>query len=412
MRNWKTISLALALFAFPVTTLAAPRGGEACREAEAAAKAASAKSPGTIELAICLDTSGSMNGLIDAARTKIWDVVSDLALATPTPKLRVALLTYGNDGLNAENGWTNIETDFTDNLDVVSQKLFALTTNGGTEYVGRVVDKAAGSLAWSKADESLKIIVVAGNESADQDPTVKYADACKKSIERGIVVNSIYCGGPTDDVAPGWKNVAQLADGHFATIDKDNGTVVVATPYDAELVELSAKLNTTYIAFGAAGEWNSANQTMQDRNALGSSSSVAAQRCVTKGGAVYDNRGWDLVDACKQADFKLESVKDEELPEAMRGKTLEEKKAYVAERTKERDAIQARVTELGSLRAKFVADEIAKRAGGDAASFDRAIRDAIRAQATARGFQFPADPVKTAAAPAGQSGAATPVGAR
>lgn len=338
-----------------------------------------------------------MNGLIDAARSKIWDIVSDLATATPTPKLRVALLTYGNDGLVAENGWTNIETDFTENLDVVSQKLFALSTNGGTEYVGRVVDKATSSLAWGKADESLKILVVAGNESADQDPTVKYPDACKRAIEKGIVVNSVYCGAPTDDVAPGWKDVARLADGHFAAIDQNNGTIVIATPFDDELVTLSAKLNTTYVPFGSGGEWNSSNQMLQDFNAMMVSGSVAAQRCVTKGGAIYDNRGWDLVDACKDSSFKLDGVKDDELPEAIRGKSLDEKKAFVAAKAKERDDVQKRVTELGVARTAFVTAELAKTNGSDKSAFDRAIRDAIRAQTTARGFAFPATPV---AAPA------------
>lgn len=401
MRTLVALSLAAAITSFGV---AAPRGGEACQQAQTAANAANVQ---TIDLAICLDTSGSMNGLIDAARTKIWDIVSDLARATPAPKLRVAVLQYGNDGLNAENGWVNVETDFTDNLDVVSQKLFGLTTNGGTELVGRVVDKATTSLAWSDAASSLRILVVAGNESADQDQTIPYRDASKRAIEKTILVNAIYCGAPTDEAAPAWKDVAILADGHFATIDQNNGTVVVATPYDTELVELSGKLNETYIGYGSAAQWNATNQVAQDFNASNSSSAAAAQRCVTKGGGLYDNRGWDLVDACKDAAFKLGEVKDEDLPEAIRGKTLAEKQAYVDAKAKERETIQARVKELGDLRSAFVAAEIAKRQGSDHSSFDRAIRDAIRAQATARGFTFPPEPA-TAAQPEAPAQPATP----
>ncbi|MHC4652135.1 MAG: hypothetical protein ACYTES_14940 [Planctomycetota bacterium] len=44
--------------------------------------------PRTVDLAICLDTSGSMSGLINAARQKLWAIVNELALAEPTPKLR------------------------------------------------------------------------------------------------------------------------------------------------------------------------------------------------------------------------------------------------------------------------------------------------------------------------------------
>ncbi len=43
--------------------------------------------PRTIDLAICLDTSGSMSGLIEAAKQKLWAIVNDLALVEPTPRL-------------------------------------------------------------------------------------------------------------------------------------------------------------------------------------------------------------------------------------------------------------------------------------------------------------------------------------
>ena len=60
------------------------------------------------------------------------------------------------------------------------------------------------------------------------------------------MINSIYCGSPTDDLVPAWREVSQLADGHFATIDHD-GTVVITSPFDDRLAELSASLNTTYV---------------------------------------------------------------------------------------------------------------------------------------------------------------------
>ncbi len=392
----RTIPTAIALSALLASSLA-PSAFARPDGAASAPPAAASAAPRTIELAICLDTSGSMNGLIDAARTKIWDIVSDLATATPQPTLKVALLTYGNDGHAAENGWTSIDVDFTENLDVVSQKLFALTTNGGTELVGRVIDRATKGLAWTPGDASLKILIVAGNESADQDVEVRYYDASKRAIEKMIVVDSIYCGAPTDDLAPAWQDVAKKADGQFAAIDQDKGTLVIATPFDGDLARLSGELNTTYVPYGAAGEWNSANQTAQDLNAASSNAAAAAQRCVTKGGGLYRNREWDLVDACQNADFKLETVKEADLPEAMRTMTPEQRKAYVSEKSAARQSIQKQIAELGEKRSLFLADAIAKRDGKDATAFDRAIRNAIRAQATARGFAFRPDPVVEAA---------------
>ncbi len=341
-----------------------------------------------VELALCLDTSGSMDGLINAARTKLWEIVNDLALAKPTPRLRVALLTYGNNGHNAQHGWVNVDVAFTEDLDLVSQRLFSLTTNGGTELVGRVLKTAGERLDWNASDDVLKLIIVAGNETADQDTTFNYRDVCKSIISSGVMINSIYCGNVADDIAPGWKEVAMLADGHFASIDHNNGTITISTPYDDELVTLSATMNRTYLAFGAQGTWSSANQTAQDGNAAAAGAAVAAQRAITKNSVLYCNAHWDLVDACKMPDFKLEDIKDEDLPEEMRGMTLEQKKAHIAKMEQERNDIQRRVADLQIKRGQFVEAELKKTADAEGKSFDAAIRTAIRAQAASKGFTF------------------------
>ena len=153
--------LLLALVAIAVAPTLA-RSDELAGPAPAPAK------PRPVDLVICLDTSGSMEGLINAARQKLWSVVSELATAKPTPDLRVALLTYGSPG-NVEAGHVVLQSDLTRDLDLISEKLFALTTSGGREYVGRVVWHALEHLTWSDGD-AVKLLFVAGNESADQDP--------------------------------------------------------------------------------------------------------------------------------------------------------------------------------------------------------------------------------------------------
>ncbi len=355
----------------------------------------------TVELAICLDTSGSMDGLIEAAKLKLWDIVNDLALATPTPRLRVALLTFGNDGHLAEDGWVRIDSPFTEDLDEISRQLFALRTNGGTEYVGRVLREAGEQLEWTASDHALKLVVVAGNESADQDQTFRYGDVCKGLISRGIMVNAIYCGNPADEIAPGWREVALLADGHYAAIDHNNGNIVIASPFDDKLAELSGAINTTYLAYGEKGVWGAANQVQQDANAQTLSSAVVAARCQSKGGALYSNEHWDLVDACRQESFKLADVKDEDLPESMRGKTLEQKQAIIAEMARKREAIQKEIADYSARRQAFVNEEMKKHQSDADRSFDTALRKAIRAQAMSKGFEFPVEP--TADEPAAQT---------
>ncbi len=192
-----------------------------------------------IDIAICLDVSNSMDGLIGSAKAKLWHIVNELARIKPTPNLRVALFSYGNDGYDAQKGWVRKDLDLTTDLDALYQKLFALTTHGGTEYVTRVCRDAVEQLEWSKDEKALKIIFVCGNEPASQDPLVKLQHAADKARARSIVINPIYCGNPNHPDARDWKEFTALTGGRFASIDQDKSTVAIATPMDKELAELS-----------------------------------------------------------------------------------------------------------------------------------------------------------------------------
>ena len=90
-----------------------------------------------VQMAILLDTSGSMSGLIDQARTELWSIVNEFVFAEQNgrkPQVQVALYEYGNNGLSVETGWIRQIVPLTTDLDKVSQELFALKTNGGDEY--------------------------------------------------------------------------------------------------------------------------------------------------------------------------------------------------------------------------------------------------------------------------------------
>ncbi|MHC4923821.1 MAG: vWA domain-containing protein [Planctomycetota bacterium] len=346
------------------------------------------KDPVPVDLVIALDISGSMNGLVDAARTKLWEIVNDLGMANPTPRLRVAVVTFGSGSHEAAAGWTKVQTDLTEDLDLVSERLFALKTGGSKEYVGRALRVSLDSLTWSPEKGSLQLIVVAGNESADQDREVPVAEEAKRCISRGIMINTIFCGNPADGVAPTWKDVAKLADGHFASIDHDNGTVVVETPFDARLTELGTAMNGTYCAFGKKGQWYASNQVIQDDNANGSNSQTAASRAVMKGSSNYRNSHWDLVDAAQQEDFDLSKVEEKDLPEALRKMTLEERKAHLDKLRTERKRISTEIARLNEKRVAYIDAEMKKAAKDPSKSFDFAVRKAGREQAGARGFTF------------------------
>ena len=342
--------------------------------------------PRTIDLCICLDVSGSMKGLIHSARSRIWAIVNDLALAKPSPRLRVALYSYGGGQYDKAQGYIRLETPFTEDLDLVSQMLFKLEAAGSVELVGGVMHRALTDLSWQKDSNALKLMIVAGNETANQDPKFIYTEMARKAIQNGVMVNAIYCGNGSDQIAPEWRKISALSDGHFAAIDQ-HGTIDLTSPFDKELAALSASLNKTYIAFGKAGRAGQARQRVADRAAAETSSNTAALRAAAKSKKQYFN-AWCLIDACERKEVDLEKVKEEDLPEYMRGKTLEEKKAIMAKKRAERTAIQKKIAEINKKRGTWMAAERARRGQEADKSFDAAVRKALRAQAKAKGYEF------------------------
>ncbi|MCK5944241.1 MAG: VWA domain-containing protein, partial [Planctomycetes bacterium] len=344
-----------------------------------------------IDLVLCLDVSGSMQGLINAARQNLWSIVNDMATLQPQPKLRVALLTYGCPAYGQDSGFVSIQAGLTDDLDLVSQKLFALSTNGGSEYVARVVKRSLEDLEWSADPQALKLIFVAGNEPATQDPMFAADDIARQAIQRGILVNTIFCGSQQKPEVEGWRQVARLADGKFAAIEQDQA-IVIETPFDKQLIDLSAQLNSTYVVYGQQRRQWASNQVAQDQNASTLNLAAAAQRCQTKAGGLYFNPRFDLVDACKDPKFVLTTVKKEDLPENLRKLSPEELKQHVDAKAQQRAEIQKQVAEIGRQRDAYVLAERKKLAGRGQKLFEEVMLDSVRAQARSRGFERRPEP--------------------
>jgi hypothetical protein len=342
-----------------------------------------------VQMAILLDTSGSMSGLIDQARTELWAIVNEFIFAKRNglePEVQVALYEYGKSSLAVKDGYIRMIVPFTTDLDKVSEELFALKTNGGSEYCGWVIKEATQALQWSPSPDDLKVIFIAGNEPFTQGP-VDYRQACRAAISKAIVVNTIHCGTPGDGLAGHWKDGAALADGRFLNIDHNRAVVHIEAPQDKEIAELSAKLNDTYIAFGTMGRMASERQAAQDLNAATVSKEALVQRALAKSSFNYRNEGWDLVDALKSNKLKLEDIKADALPDNMKTMTAEERKAYVEAKTKDRQQIQQRIQELNAQRNKYVAAEMKKRQNS-ADTLGSAIIKAVREQAVEKSFSF------------------------
>lgn len=341
-----------------------------------------------VDVVIALDVSGSMSGLIASAKQRLWDIVNELGRAQPQPQLRISIVSYGNPEYGADTGFVRIDLPFTSDLDAVNQTLFGFSTNGGDEYVARVVSTSVSQLAWSTEQDALRILFVAGNEAATQDPLISVRQATQLANARGIVVNTIYCGNANDSLAAGWREVASMTNGLYASIDQNSAAVAnIATPMDEKLNALNQALNDTYIAYGEAGERYRENQLDQDRNAGAMSSSAAASRVVTKAGKLYDSSKWDLVDAVNSGKA-LEEIEVENLPAPMQAMDNEEREAFVKEQAGKREALQAKIRELGKDRRAFIENVRKKQAGSAPKGLDEVIQKGLKSLAEAKGFTF------------------------
>lgn len=340
-----------------------------------------------VDVVIALDVSSSMDGLIDSAREKLWDVVNILGKAQPRPVLRVGLISYGHSSYDAGAGWVRKDSDLTTDLDSIYARLFALRTGGGDEYVARAVHDATRTMAWDQDPKSLKILFVAGNEPAGQDPKIPVDSAVRQAREKGIFVNTIYCGSESSREAALWHQVATLGGGRYASIDQ-NSAVAVATPMDAELGRLSAELNRTYVAYGIVGAEKAQNQREQDKNASGKSGSAAAGRASAKSSHLYRADDWDLVDARAHGGKDVMAMKAEDLPAPMRAMDPAARKVFLDGKAKERAEIQRQIATASAKRDEFLKTDRARRATKGTKALDEALGDAIKTEAQSAGFAF------------------------
>lgn len=316
-----------------------------------------------IQVALLLDTSNSMDGLIEQAKSRLWNIVNTLTTLKyngQTPNIEIALYEYGNDGLAVQNDYIRQVTPLTTDLDLISEKLFTLRTNGGSEYCGAVIADATRQLAWGNASSDMKLIYISGNEGFNQG-RVNYKEAINEAQKRGIFVNTIYCGSQSAGIAELWKDGADFGRGKFFNIDSNQAVEYIVTPYDDQITQCNVRINATYVTYGALGNSKKMNQETQDKNAEKVSKANYAERAVSKSKAVYKNDSWDLVDKVKDDKQAVQKLKKEELPKELQNKSTAEINSYIEQKTKERDAIQKEIAVLAKKRQDYIDAEAKKK---------------------------------------------------
>lgn len=342
----------------------------------------------TVQIALLLDTSNSMDGLINQAKSQLWDIVNEFSLARcgnqSRPTLQIALYQYGNDNLSAEEDYIQQVLDFSSDLDEISEKLFSLTTNGGEEYCGKVIQTSLQQLPWKKNKNQLRLIFIAGNEPFDQG-RYDYKSALNNANEKEVVVNTIFCGNYEQGINSFWKKGATLTGGEYIAIDHNKEVVHINTPYDEIIIKLNSKLNKTYISYGTMGKSKLSAQSEQDNNAYEMQEEVAVKRAVSKSSRLYNNKNWDLVDALEDAEFKIESVEKDKLPQVLQDKSNIEIKDYVEAKRVEREHIQKEIKEYNTKRLAYISKNQKENNTGE---LENAMIQAIKKQAAAKNYSW------------------------
>jgi hypothetical protein len=351
----------------------------------------------SVDVAILLDTSNSMDGLINQAKTQLWKIVqqfSDAEKAGKTPLLRVSVFEYGNTRLPASEGYIRQVVQLTDDLDKVSEALFGLKTSGGDEYCGMVINEALSRLDWSSEPNAYKAIFIAGNEPFTQG-SVDYQKSCTKAIQSGVVINTIHCGDYQAGIQGKWQHGAMLGEGEYLNIDQDRAVVHIKCPQDKIIIELNNELNKTYLWYGTreSRQAYSANQVAQDKNALEASGGAGlGGRGLTKASGVYSNAGRDLIDTLQQDEAILAKLDVEMLPDELQKMSADERKAHVSKLAAKRDELKKKILAVSKERDAYAAKVRREQAesaepGEEGSTLGDAVAAAVQKQLKESGFE-------------------------
>lgn len=341
-----------------------------------------------VKIALLLDTSNSMDGLINQAKSQLWDIVNEFTHAKcgddSRPVLQIAIYQYGNDGLSSQEGYIQQVLNFSSDLDEISEKLFSLRTNGGEEYCGEVIQTSLKQLDWGNNPDNLKMIFIAGNEPFTQGK-LNYRDAVTNAKKKDIVVNTIFCGNYEEGIHTDWKKGAVLTGGDYMAIDHNREVVYIKTPYDDSIIKLNRKLNGTYVSYGALGSSKMQMQSAQDANAMELEEAVAVKRAVSKSSRLYNNKNWDLVDAHADKEFDVDKIAKDELPEVLRNKSKKEIASYIESKKTEREEIQKEIQNLNTKRDAYILKNKKDNTTGE---LENVMLKAIKKQAKVKNYSW------------------------
>lgn len=341
----------------------------------------------TLEMVFVLDTTGSMGGLIDGAKQRIWGIINEVMQKPSKPRVRVGLVAYRDNG----DEYVTKLLPITEDLDKAYTTLMDYQAGGGgdtPENVRKALAEGVRNAGWAKAGRGLaQIVFLVGDappQSYEQEPDVLVTTA--EAVRKNMIVNTIQCGS-IDGTREIWQTIALRGEGKYFAIAPDGGVQAITTPYDAKLAELAIKVGKTYVTYGDKQKRDSntlLQMSAESRIAGNAPAAAQADRAVNKAVNAFQYDG-DLVQDVENESVKVKDIKTENLPEDMQKLSVAEREKVVAVRIADRKKIRAEILELSKQRDAYIAAERKKL--GQSNGFDTAVAQALREQLLKKGIR-------------------------
>lgn len=341
-----------------------------------------------VEVAFVLDTTGSMSGLIDGAKKKIWSIANTIVDQYPNAEIRFGLVGYRDIGDEYVTKHYALTTD----TQSIYAKLLEFQADGGgdtPESVNEALDVAVTKLGWSKkspnTDQRItRIIFLVGDAPPHMDykQDRKYPAVIAEAVQKGITVNTVQAGD-MDSTTQIWKKMAALGKGEYLAIPQDGGRVrVVVTPYDEEIIIIQRKLNITVVPYGSSARKDEvlSKTKMYESAPAPAAADMAGYVSKSEGGRAVVTGDGDLVADAKEGRVKLDKLPAKELPEEMQKMTPTEQTAYLNAKAAEREDLSRQLAALVQKRDAYVREEENKAPEESADSFDARVKKTLEKQ--------------------------------
>ncbi len=338
-----------------------------------------------VEVVFVVDTTGSMSGLIDGAKKKIWSIANMIIDQYPNAEIKFGLVGYRDLG----DAYVTKKFTLTTDVQSIYGQLLQFEAEGGgdtPESVNEALDVAVTKLGWSdkrqvKAD---RILFLVGDAPPHMDykQDRKYKEVIGEAAQNGIIVNTVQCGdmGSTTKI---WKEMARMGKGEYLAIPQDGGRVrVIETPYDEQIIIIQRKLNVTIVPYGSRAVQSEVEDKakMYEKAAPSAAADMSSYVNKSAGGKSVVTGSGDLVADFNDGKVKLDKVPEAELPAELQKMSPAERETFVNEKTAERDALSKELAGLVQKRDTFVRDEEKKAPTAPADSFDSGVKKTLEMQ--------------------------------